>query len=362
MYYFSFKLNIAEILENITKLTKIKFKMENKAYIFYSFALTSVTMPYYGSTHKVFLLLSSLCTKSRMKLDEFYEEFRKIMAEFSKEIDINDMNSNLLALPWDLFKFNFVNKPLSPILAQNLIELIENITSLKGRYFNAHFMHKLLNISDIQLNKNSFENMFPYADKMKLIYTFNNSSSLVKTYFKSNLKDKLIMKVNEIFRMYSGKSKLILFEDIVGWDEALNKFNRIDWYIATKSKDIAKDYKVISKYSLLFDTYHLDWNSIENIDSFLNSDFLKGRIKHLILSSKNNTKISSKALQNINEIKPVVFRLICQSKLINQINYSDLLAKLNNNIDLDIKYINCKKWVKLVFNDAFMKIIELDSK
>ena len=54
--------------------------MENKQIrILERFDVISITMPYYGSTHKSFLLLSALSPASRSKLDEFYQEFINII-------------------------------------------------------------------------------------------------------------------------------------------------------------------------------------------------------------------------------------------------------------------------------------------
>ena len=45
------------------------------------FDAISAIMPYYASSHNAFLLLSSLCTTTRAKLDEFYEEFVYLMRQ-----------------------------------------------------------------------------------------------------------------------------------------------------------------------------------------------------------------------------------------------------------------------------------------
>ena len=72
-----------------------------------NFALISVIMPYYGPTHKMFLVLSSFSAKSRDKLDEYYDEFRNVMAKYSLKIRIVDCKLATWKLPCDLFKFKF---------------------------------------------------------------------------------------------------------------------------------------------------------------------------------------------------------------------------------------------------------------
>ena len=82
--------------------------MEGKILLLENFGLISVTMPYYGHTHKGFLLLSKLWVKTRMKLDEFYVEFRRHMIPYWWEIELNDHKYSRPFPPWDLFRLNFM--------------------------------------------------------------------------------------------------------------------------------------------------------------------------------------------------------------------------------------------------------------
>ena len=57
-------------------LNNYNLNMEwTKIPMFDRFDTISHIMPYYSHTHSAFLLLSSLCSTSRWKLDEFYDEF-----------------------------------------------------------------------------------------------------------------------------------------------------------------------------------------------------------------------------------------------------------------------------------------------
>ena len=80
-----------------------------------SFPLVSIVMPYYGYTHRMFLVLSELSQKSRCMLISNYKEFRRYMSVYclGKEICIFQLSK--LTLPFDLFKFNVLkNKPYEP--------------------------------------------------------------------------------------------------------------------------------------------------------------------------------------------------------------------------------------------------------
>ena len=77
--------------------------MEQRITILENFWITSIIMPFYGKTHKMFLLLSSLYSGSRHKLNEFYPEFRKWMRDYWLEITIDSDTLQNLFLPSDLF-------------------------------------------------------------------------------------------------------------------------------------------------------------------------------------------------------------------------------------------------------------------
>ena len=121
-------------------------------------------MSYYGQTHQAFLLLSSLCSKTRCKLDEFYDEFVYLMKENWRYIQIYLTYQNIL--PNDLFEI-FINlhnqKPINAF-----IEFIENLRDSKGWYFNSHYMHSKAKIRDpISVDIYYIKKLYPYVGVLK---------------------------------------------------------------------------------------------------------------------------------------------------------------------------------------------------
>ena len=114
---------------------------QSKISIFERFDATSHIIPYYAHTHKAFLLLSSLCSKSRKKLDEYYNEFIDLMKENCSWISNNKDN---LLLPSDLFILDFKISKRSSF--KKFKKFIKNINKAKGCYFNEHFMHSHIKI------------------------------------------------------------------------------------------------------------------------------------------------------------------------------------------------------------------------
>ena len=131
------------------------------------FDAISHIMPYYGQTHRAFLLLSSLCSETREKLDEFYYEFIASMKKYWSYFKVNsDENLIGLFLPNDLFEISisFYSKEFSDAL----INFIENLRDSEGWYFNSHYMHSKIKIRDpIKVHIRIIKRLYTYVDVLK---------------------------------------------------------------------------------------------------------------------------------------------------------------------------------------------------
>ena len=131
------------------------------------FDLISHIMPYYGQTHRAFLLLSGLCLETRYKLDEFYDAFVTRMKEYWAYFDITSTSRlTQLFLPNDLFEFHIMclDKEKSAIF----INFVENLRDSKGWYFNSHFMHSKIKIEDpIKIDIEYIKKIYAYIDVLK---------------------------------------------------------------------------------------------------------------------------------------------------------------------------------------------------
>ena len=143
---------------------------ENRIAIFENFALTSVIMPYYGPTHKMFLMLSSFWVGSRKKLDEYYKEFIEIMKVYCLVVEINfDIRwYACLYVPTHLFILDIldINENI-----ESFVDFIIEIDNKKGYYFNDHFMHDSVTIyrKRVLINQNLFEDLYPHVERLKKI-------------------------------------------------------------------------------------------------------------------------------------------------------------------------------------------------
>ena len=99
------------------------------------FDTISSIMPYYSATHRAFLLLSSLCSATRWKLDEQYWAFINWMSSHWMLLNIKPDNSyKKLFLPNDLFEMNI--EWWDSEYSDEFFKFIKNLHESKGWYFN----------------------------------------------------------------------------------------------------------------------------------------------------------------------------------------------------------------------------------
>ena len=102
---------------------------KSKIGIFESISLLSKLMPYYGSSHEGFLLLSLLSKSIREYLLEHYPEYRRFMFKYAKIVNYVKDEHMEMKLPLDLFKFS-VLYVFNEEAAEILVDLICTLFNL----------------------------------------------------------------------------------------------------------------------------------------------------------------------------------------------------------------------------------------
>ena len=141
--------------------------MENSSVtVFHSFAVTTVIMPYYGLAHEGFLLLSSISTTSRLKLNKHYNEFRRAIRKHRMLLKVNDISSKLF-LPADLFTFSVWLANQSH--AEDFVRLVTSLSERRGHYFENHFMHEQLCLHKLYFDSHLVDILNSWVELMKSI-------------------------------------------------------------------------------------------------------------------------------------------------------------------------------------------------
>ena len=168
------------------QLNYIKINMEGttKIRLFKSFPLLSVLMPYYGTADLSFLLLSALSADSRATLHKNYCEFKKVMENSKKFVDINSNWIDLIKLPSDLFIINIALENHRSV--SEFISFIRSIKERSGCYFQDHFMHEILSINKIKVSRDLVLILIQ-EEAMRSVYTQSKEYSPIYDDFNSSL-------------------------------------------------------------------------------------------------------------------------------------------------------------------------------
>ena len=135
-------------MERFNRFNRFKRFKRSKIPMLSRFDTITHIMPYYASTHKSFLLLSSLCSATRDKLDEFYGAFITRMTKYRITLNIfSDDDLINLFLPSDLFIINLNQETEEMFNA--FIRFIKICEKSKGWYLNKNSMHSQIKFQDI---------------------------------------------------------------------------------------------------------------------------------------------------------------------------------------------------------------------
>ena len=330
---------------------------DSKVSILENFSLIFKIMPYYGPTHKVFLLLSWLCVKSRQKLNEFYWEFRKFMAKYSFELDIDEDVFYQLDLPSDLFRFKLTIDSFSNKSFKKFTDLVEKIVNKQGYYFNYHYMHELLNINELFISDHQAEMLLPFIVSIISVKVYNDLYFNSNRRFEASLIEKIIVRSFN-FKLQNSKVSLVLSEDPQAYT-IFENFKRIDMLDQNDCQDILLDFEFCFKNYIRIEKVYLYGDKEETLEIYTDPEYLKGRVNNLHYEFKAHHEISLKSLENISIIKPqkVIFTSALGTRESFEMN--KILTSLPSDIKVEFGEIQTQK-INLVFNDLYFKIIETE--
>ena len=281
--------------------------MESRIPILENIVLNSVIMPYYSYTHKAFLLLSSLCSRSRRKLDNFYEEFRSAMKNYCMNIYQN-RNPKVLSLPWDLFRFIF---SISTIEKANcFIEFLNNLKERKGYYFNTHFMHEQIWLTNIVLYTLFIEKILPYVEDMKQINAFLYREELIsQKYYNAywTLNDAISLNCSFYFNWESGFDPSIFFLDkertqLTTCYSAFSKIEEVSMWLDTLDQDL-EQLQLIKQASIKLNILDLKGYQCEDIESYTDPSNFKYSLENITMDQEKHFRFSDKTFENMKDLK-----------------------------------------------------------
>ena len=328
------------------------------------FGVSSVIMPYFGYAHQSFLLLSRLSRGSRAMLDDFYREMVNWLFKWNTLIDVTDNSIKTLFLPSDLFKFwIYLN---DEEIMNKFIEFITMKHQHKGYYFNQHYMHERLWISNLFIQPVLIQKLIPYFDVLKSIKVINdsdwtiadfgcNSCSIIDKFMIENCDDFIASKSHFLLPQYLIDASKF-FESENSW----RPFYKINFLSLTsksysKIKSILED---IGNIGIQINSFYFSVHSIEELDCLTKPKYFNKGLFGLKNCFKDTIPLSDTFFENINRIK---FKEI-SIEFADEVNGSfDIIRIFKNapqNIEINLKYGHITNNCSLSFKNVPIKIVQ----
>ena len=327
------------------------------------FGVSTVVMPYFGYAYQSFLLLSRLSKGSRTMLDEFYREIVNWLFEWNILISIDDQNSKKLFLPSDLFKFTIDLKNES--ILQEFIEFIRMKHQHKGHYFNAHYMHERLKISNLYIWPELINELAPVHDilnSIKLTDENNwtstesdlNSCSIIDKFMIQSFKDFIIDKTHFILPQYFiDASKL--FESETCW-KPFNKlfFLYLISYSYFQTLSILED---IGNIGMKIHSVNVSASNKEELEDLANPKYFNKGLSGLGITLKDTIMLTNKFFDNINWIRLKTINFEFAYGVTGSFDIIRILKNAPQRIKLNLRHMYAFDSCYLYFKNVPIKII-----
>ena len=328
------------------------------------FGVSSVVMPYFGYAHQSFLLLSRLSRGSRAMIDDFYHEMINWLLEWNTLIDVIDDNIKMLFLPSDLFKFwidlydeKTINK---------FIEFITMKHQHKGHYFNQHYMHERLWISNLSILPVLIQKLIPYFDILKSVKAINecewtiadsdfNSCSIIDKFVIHNCDDFIVDKSHFILPQY-----LIDASKLVESENCWKLFYKIDFLYLTyesfsNTKSILED---IGNIGMQINYLDFSVRSIEELDWLTKPEYFSKGLLRLEICFNDTIPLSDIFFDNINQIKFKEISFKFAYRVTGSFDIIRILKNAPQNIKLNLNYGYTTNKCTLSFKNVPIKIVQ----
>ena len=330
------------------------------------FGVSSVVMPYFGYAHQSFLLLSRLSKGSRTMLDDFYREIVNSLFEWNILISINDQNTKAMFLPSDLFKYS-INLKNESIL-QEFIDFIRMKHQHKGHYFNAHYMHERLRISNLYIRPDLIKELFPDLDiltSIKLTDENNwtstepdwNSCSIIDKFMITDFDDFIVDETHLILPQYFIEASK-LFESETCWKPFYKLFFlNLTYNSYSQTISIFEDIENIGMKIYLV---NIRASNKEELEDLTNPKYFNKGLSNLRITLDDTIMLTNAFFDNINWIGLKTISFEFAYGVTGSFDIIRILKNAPQSIKLNLIHEFAFYSCSLCFKNVPIKIIQLD--
>ena len=256
------------------------------------FSTWTAIIPYFGRADRSFLLLSMLNKKTRKVLDENYDAILNWLMNTATWLKIEYQDQKeLLMLPWNLFQLSIRIYDEEQELLDTFIKLIWNINSLKGYYFNKHFMHSRLFIEELIIDEKMVNKLYPILELLKTTEALLKEDNLLLEkplieFFSVSWKPIKKYPLKEIFNNLIECKEKCWIEPVFEWMRRIHHLNmRSRSLISHNSTDVLS---IVCDMGFKIDEYSIEPTNLEELKLLTNPEFFKGKINLIKYWLNNN--------------------------------------------------------------------------
>ena len=327
------------------------------------FGVSSVVLPYFGYAHQSFLLLSRLSRRSRAMFDDFYREIVNWLFEWNMWVSTTDHNTKILYLPSDLFKYSIDLNDKN--ILNEFVEFIKMRHQHIGHYFNEHYMHERLWITNFYIRPEFIQELVSYFDILNSI-KLTDETDLTRTDF--NCKDWSIINKFALqnFNFIVDDMHFILPQyliDVGKLDESENSwkpFHKIFYLFLKKfsfdqSISILKD---IGNIGMQINCICMGVSNIEELESLTNPEYFYKGLSKLDIWFEDTITLTDTFFDNINRIRLKEINFEFSYGITGSFDIIRILKNAPQNIKLGLIYGYSTNSCTLCFAHVPIKIVQ----
>ena len=223
----------------------------------------------------------------------------------------------MMSLPWDLFRFSInIN---DDEMADNFIDVINNIYNKIGYYFNNHFMHERIWVLKIHIESTVFEKIYQVYNILNeiLAIEISNDNDYILINKNSTLLDKICYKDKNDFivdrKNFVVPKYLMNLANKEEFSTEINPLRRI-FYLSLSRNSIDESLSIlddVAKQQIHIDILYIWWGQYEDGETLTNPIYFKNGVSKFVYCFKEIHKLSSNFYKNINsvQIQTLMFKL-----------------------------------------------------
>ena len=217
------------------------------------------------------------------------------------EVQINKESSKNIFLPCDLFIFQLSR---ASEIIDVIIKFIDNLAEKKGYYFNSHYMHEVVKISEIEITIKQAPILLNYQQAMKSIKVASLSNNNIYFIGSSNLNDRIVIETFLESFDYTYKSIMRLFINNQTDEVSIKDipFNWIKFLDLQEESDSVNKLRIIWGLPIWIKYLLISGESSKNLESMTDPDILKWTIDTMEYLFCEDHFITDKTFENINKL------------------------------------------------------------